>query len=159
MNTTIDNRIQRLAEEIYIDYLPKYSTLQVDKIKNIIYKFYIPETHINNELKYVSINNNIDYSKGNIIYSDELKIYILFNKLNLTNTSFDIHQPACNINNILYDNSDYSSTIMSPKYNTYISLIDNQPDIYLSVTKFIDFLYLYEGAINKQLSKIDYKKI
>jgi hypothetical protein len=156
MNTTIDDIIHRLAEDIYIDYSSKYSTLQVDKIKNIIYKFYIPEKHINNERKYVSINNNIDYSKGNIIYSNELK-YILFNKLNLTNNSLDIHQPACNINNILYDNSDYSSTIMSPKYNTYISLIDNQPDIYLSVTKFIDFLYLYEGAINKQLSTINYK--
>jgi len=158
LNTSkiITDKIYNLAKKIYIEdnFSKKYMT--IEQIKCYIERFFISNytiQHINNQqIKYNKIDNNINYQQGIIYYTESLKKELKSLKLNGIESIVKNNHKSIDEIDYYYD-ENYSSTLMSPKYDEILYLVDDSPDIYLSIIKFIKFIL----TINNKLENIKYK--
>lgn len=149
----IEDKTYKLATEIYKEHKLCNKYMDVEQIKYYIDKFYKPVIPKNNKQIYNEIsNNNINYQKGIIIYTDDLKKQLKSIKLECDKNMIKDNHKSINEIKYSYDD-DYSSTLMSPKYNEIIYLVDDSPDISYSISKFITFIL----TINIKIKNIKYK--
>jgi RNA processing factor Prp31 len=151
------NKLELLALKIYERYKNRYKDLCLDKITEIIYKMYCNQNmkmKIKTKTSYKKKRMKISNQQGIIIYS----IDILNDITKIINSNEMIYKNIYNYHNNIDEikyiyNDNYNSTTLSPKYDSLLSLIDESPDIELSICKFIELLYSYKSCFNKHLMK------